>query len=61
MSEFHRVRRLPPYVFEQVNRLKAGARAAGAELERRAETHGEARLREIECESGNADATKCPQ
>jgi alanine-synthesizing transaminase len=32
MSEFHRVRRLPPYVFEQVNRLKAGARAAGADI-----------------------------
>jgi alanine-synthesizing transaminase len=23
MEEFHKVRRLPPYVFEQVNRLKA--------------------------------------
>ncbi|MGD9739447.1 MAG: LL-diaminopimelate aminotransferase [Bauldia sp.] len=32
MSEFHRVRRLPPYVFEQVNRLKASARAAGADI-----------------------------
>src|ERR1700687_2360857 len=30
MSDFHRVRRLPPYVFEQVNKLKAKARAAGA-------------------------------
>ncbi len=30
--EFYRVRRLPPYVFEQVNRLKAGARAAGADI-----------------------------
>ena len=27
MEEFHKVRRLPPYVFEQVNRLKASARA----------------------------------
>jgi alanine-synthesizing transaminase len=26
------VRRLPPYVFEQVNRLKASARAAGADI-----------------------------
>jgi alanine-synthesizing transaminase len=32
MSEFHRVRRLPPYVFEQVNRLKAAARANGADI-----------------------------
>jgi alanine-synthesizing transaminase len=31
-SEFYRVRRLPPYVFEQVNRLKASARAAGADI-----------------------------
>ena len=32
MTEFHRVKRLPPYVFEQVNRLKASARAAGADI-----------------------------
>lgn len=32
MNEFYSVRRLPPYVFEQVNRLKAGARAAGADI-----------------------------
>ena len=32
MSEFHSVRRLPPYVFEQVNKLKAKARAAGADI-----------------------------
>lgn len=32
MKEFHSVRRLPPYVFEQVNRLKASARAAGADI-----------------------------
>ncbi|MFO1185840.1 MAG: LL-diaminopimelate aminotransferase [Bauldia sp.] len=32
MSDFHRVRRLPPYVFEQVNKLKASARAAGADI-----------------------------
>ncbi len=31
-QEFYRVRRLPPYVFEQVNRLKATARAAGADI-----------------------------
>jgi alanine-synthesizing transaminase len=32
MSDFHRVRRLPPYVFEQVNRLKAQARGNGADI-----------------------------
>jgi alanine-synthesizing transaminase len=32
MEEFHRVRRLPPYVFEQVNRVKALARNAGADI-----------------------------
>ncbi|TKT76793.1 LL-diaminopimelate aminotransferase [Aquamicrobium sp. LC103] len=32
MEEFHKVRRLPPYVFEQVNRLKAAARSAGADI-----------------------------
>jgi len=32
MEEFHKVRRLPPYVFEQVNRLKGSARAAGADI-----------------------------
>ena len=32
MEEFHKVRRLPPYVFEQVNRLKASARTAGADI-----------------------------
>jgi alanine-synthesizing transaminase len=32
MSEFYSIRRLPPYVFEQVNRLKAAARAAGADI-----------------------------
>ena len=32
MEEFHKVRRLPPYVFEQVNRLKASARAQGADI-----------------------------
>ena len=31
-SEFHRIRRLPPYVFEEVNRLKARARAGGADI-----------------------------
>ncbi|CUW44747.1 aspartate aminotransferase [Brucella vulpis] len=31
-EEFHKIRRLPPYVFEQVNRLKASARAAGADI-----------------------------
>jgi alanine-synthesizing transaminase len=32
MEEFHKIRRLPPYVFEQVNRLKAAARAGGADI-----------------------------
>ncbi|WP_192243803.1 LL-diaminopimelate aminotransferase [Mesorhizobium silamurunense] len=32
MEEFHKVRRLPPYVFEQVNRLKASARSRGADI-----------------------------
>ena len=32
MQEFHKIRRLPPYVFEQVNRLKASARASGADI-----------------------------
>src|SRR5690606_12110280 len=27
--DFHRIKRLPPYVFEQVNRMKAAAREAG--------------------------------
>lgn len=30
--EFHRIRRLPPYVFAEVNRLKAAARAAGRDI-----------------------------
>ena len=32
MEDFHRIRRLPPYVFEQVNRAKAIARNAGADI-----------------------------
>jgi DNA-binding NtrC family response regulator len=32
MSDFHRVKRLPPYVFEQVNRIKAAARNNGADI-----------------------------
>lgn len=32
MEEFHRIRRLPPYVFEEVNRAKAQARNAGADI-----------------------------
>ena len=31
-EEFHKVRRLPPYVFEQVNRLKGNARSRGADI-----------------------------
>jgi alanine-synthesizing transaminase len=30
--EFHRIRRLPPYVFEEVNRLKARLRAQGVDI-----------------------------
>lgn len=32
IDSFHRIKRLPPYVFEQVNRLKAEARARGADI-----------------------------
>jgi alanine-synthesizing transaminase len=32
MEEFYRIRRLPPYVFEEVNRAKALARNAGADI-----------------------------
>ena len=32
MQEFFRIRRLPPYVFEQVNRAKAAARNTGADI-----------------------------
>ena len=32
MEEFHRIRRLPPYVFEEINRAKAVARNAGADI-----------------------------
>jgi len=32
MEEFYRIRRLPPYVFEQVNRAKAAARNSGADI-----------------------------
>ncbi|GEP01239.1 aminotransferase [Methylobacterium haplocladii] len=32
MTDFHRIKRLPPYVFEQVNRIKAQARANGADI-----------------------------
>lgn len=31
-SEFYRIRRLPPYIFEEVNRLKAQARARGEDI-----------------------------
>ncbi|WP_169568716.1 LL-diaminopimelate aminotransferase [Sneathiella limimaris] len=31
-SDFHRIKRLPPYVFEEVNRMKAAARAAGEDI-----------------------------
>ncbi|WP_375595500.1 LL-diaminopimelate aminotransferase [Algihabitans albus] len=32
MEEFHRIKRLPPYVFAEVNALKAAARAAGEDI-----------------------------
>ncbi|MBN2372055.1 MAG: aminotransferase class I/II-fold pyridoxal phosphate-dependent enzyme, partial [Vicinamibacteria bacterium] len=32
IDEFHRIKRLPPYVFAEVNRLKATARANGADI-----------------------------
>ena len=32
MTDFYRIKRLTPYVFEQVNRLKAKARAGGADI-----------------------------
>ncbi|MGP0039757.1 MAG: aminotransferase class I/II-fold pyridoxal phosphate-dependent enzyme, partial [Rhodomicrobium sp.] len=31
-EDFHRIKRLPPYVFEQVNKLKAQARARGEDI-----------------------------
>ena len=31
-AEFHRTKRLPPYVFAEVNKLKAAARAAGQDI-----------------------------
>ncbi|MEJ0070748.1 MAG: LL-diaminopimelate aminotransferase [Pseudomonadota bacterium] len=31
-SEFHRIKRLPPYVFAEVNRMKAQARAEGEDI-----------------------------
>ena len=31
-EEFHRIKRLPPYVFAEVNRLKMAARARGADI-----------------------------
>ncbi len=32
IEEFHSIKRLPPYVFAEVNRLKAAARAQGADI-----------------------------
>ncbi len=32
MTDFHKIRRLPPYVFEEVNRLKARLRATGVDI-----------------------------
>ena len=32
IDEFHRIKRLPPYVFAEVNAMKAAARAAGDDI-----------------------------
>ncbi len=32
VQEFHRIKRLPPYVFDEVNAMKARARAAGEDI-----------------------------
>ena len=32
MNEFYKIKRLPPYVFEEVNRLKGKARSEGADI-----------------------------
>lgn len=32
IKDFHIIKRLPPYVFEEVNRIKASARAAGKDI-----------------------------
>ena len=32
IEDFHRIKRLPPYVFAEVNALKAAARAGGADI-----------------------------
>ena len=32
IDEFHRIKRLPPYVFAEVNAMKAAARAAGEDI-----------------------------
>jgi len=32
LPDFHRIRRLPPYVFAEVNQMKAAARARGADI-----------------------------
>ena len=32
MNDFHRIKRLPPYVFEQVNKIKAQERAKGVDI-----------------------------
>src|ERR1035437_6737623 len=32
IDEFHRIRRLPPYVFAEVNKAKAAARALGEDI-----------------------------
>src|SRR5438128_2628280 len=31
-TEFHRIKRLPPYIFEEVNRIKARLRAEGVDI-----------------------------
>ena len=57
MEEFHKVRRLPPYVFEQVNRLKASARAARRRHHR--PRHGQSRPADAEGTSSTSSAKWC--
>ena len=70
MEEFHKVRRLPPYVFEQVNRLKASQQAqlgkggkvqgtSPAALNSLAKNHGDETLKQIEAKCDPALDPTC--
>jgi len=53
IEEFHRVKRLPPYVFAEVNRLKAAARANGADIiDKLVETVGKPRTNRYSASKG---------